>query len=147
MAYCPIRNETLPKLVTKIINTFNSSPPRQDGHHATGDIFKCIFMNEKSCILIEIPPKFVPKVRLTSQSIDKSVLIQVMAWRQRGNKPLTEPMQTQFTDAYMQYNERWVNGDIIPQQELLNKACDCLTHWGRNKIAHILQMIFSIVFF
>ena len=35
-------------------------------------------------------------------SIDcTAALIQVMACRRRGNKPLPEPMLTQFTDAYM----------------------------------------------
>ena len=29
-------------------------------------------------------------------------LVQIMAWHQPGNKPLSEPMLTQFTDAYMQ---------------------------------------------
>ena len=31
----------------------------------------------------------------------KSLLVQVMAWCRQGNKPLPEPMMTQFTDAYM----------------------------------------------
>ena len=35
--------------------------PRQDGRHFPGDIFKCIFVNEKFCISIEISLKFVPK--------------------------------------------------------------------------------------
>ena len=39
----------------------NSSPPRQNGRHFPGDIFKCIFMNEKFCILIQISLKFAPK--------------------------------------------------------------------------------------
>ena len=26
-----------------------------------------------------------------------------MAWHQKGNKPLSEPMLTQFIDAYMQH--------------------------------------------
>ena len=30
-------------------------------------------------------------------------LVQVMAWRWVGNKPLSELMLTWFTDAYMQY--------------------------------------------
>ena len=39
----------------------NSSPPGQNGCHFTDDIFRCIFVNEKSCILIKILLKFVPK--------------------------------------------------------------------------------------
>ena len=30
-----------------------------------------------------------------------SALFRVMAWHQTGNKPLPEPMMTQFTDAYI----------------------------------------------
>ena len=52
------------------------------------DNFKCIFMNENDKILIRISLKFVPR----SQIDDKSALVQVMAWRQRGDKPLPEPM-------------------------------------------------------
>ena len=32
--------------------TINSSPSGQNGPHSTDDIFTCIFMNEKFCILI-----------------------------------------------------------------------------------------------
>ena len=56
-------------------------------------------MNEKSCILIWISLKFVPKGPIDN----KSALVQVMAWRRKGDKPLLEPMLAQFTDAYMQH--------------------------------------------
>ena len=46
---------------TDIINFINSSPSEQNGCDFTDDIFICIFMNEKFCILIKIPLKFVPK--------------------------------------------------------------------------------------
>ena len=39
----------------------NSSPPGQNGGHFAEDIFSCIFLNEKFCILIKISVKFVPK--------------------------------------------------------------------------------------
>ena len=35
--------------------------PGQDARHFADDNFKCIFVNEKFCILIEISLKFVPK--------------------------------------------------------------------------------------
>ena len=56
-------------------------------------------MSEKFCILIQMSLKFVPKGPIDQ----KSVLVQVMAWRRTGDKPLSEPMLTQFTDAYMQH--------------------------------------------
>ena len=40
---------------------FNSSPPGQDVRHFADDIFRCIFENEKFCILNKISMKFVPK--------------------------------------------------------------------------------------
>ena len=34
---------------------------------------------------------------------NKAALVQVMAWRRTGDKPLPESMRTQFTDAYMRH--------------------------------------------
>ena len=42
---------------------------------------------------------FVP----TSLVDNNPALVQVMAWRQTGDKPLPEPMLTRFTHAYMQH--------------------------------------------
>ena len=61
------------------------------------DIFKWIFMNEKLLILIRISLKFVPKGPI----VNKSALVQVMAWRRTGDKPLTEPMLDEFAVAFM----------------------------------------------
>ena len=58
-------------------------------------------MNEKFCILIKIWLKFVPK-----GLIDNNLaLIKIMAWRRIGDKPLSEPMLTQFTDIYVALRE------------------------------------------
>ena len=35
------------------------TPPGQNGRHFADNIFRCIFLNEKICILIEISLKFV----------------------------------------------------------------------------------------
>ena len=59
------------------------------------NIFKYIFLNE----IVRISLKFVPKGPIDN----KSALVQVMAWRRTGDKPLPEPMLTQFTDAYMRH--------------------------------------------
>ena len=63
------------------------------------DLFKCIFVNEKFCSLIKISLKFVPKGPINNNQ----ALVQIMAWRWIGGKPLSEPMLTQFTDAYMRH--------------------------------------------
>ena len=63
------------------------------------DIFKYIFVNEKFCILIDISLKFVSK----GQIINIPALVQIMTWHRIGDKPLSEPMLTQFNDTYMQH--------------------------------------------
>ena len=63
------------------------------------NIFKCIFLNENDRIVISISLKFVPR----SPIDNKAALVQVMAWHWTGDKPLSEPMLTQFTDAYMRH--------------------------------------------
>ena len=47
--------------------------------------------------------KFVPKGPIDN----KPALVQIMAWRRIGDKPLHEPMPTQFTDLYGTRG-RWV---------------------------------------
>ena len=63
----------------------------------TDDNFKCIFLNKNDRILIRIWLKFVPK----SPIDNVPALVQVMAWRRTGNKPLPGPIPIQFTDAYI----------------------------------------------
>ena len=63
------------------------------------DIFKCIFLNENDRIPIQISLKLVPRTPIDNTP----ALVQVMAWRRTGDKPLHEPMMNQFIDAYMHH--------------------------------------------
>ena len=76
-----------------------SSPPGQDGCHFANDIFKRIFVIENVTISIQISLKFV----LRDSNDNKSALVQVMAWRRTGDKPLPEQMLTKCPDAYMRH--------------------------------------------
>ena len=69
----------------------------QNGPHFVDNIFKCIFLNENIWILIKISLKFVPKGPVNNILS----LFQIMACRQPGNKPLSEPILAWVTDAYM----------------------------------------------
>ena len=61
------------------------------------DIFSYIFLKENGINSIQISLNFVPR-----SSIDnKPALVQIVAWRWIGDKPLSAPMLTWFTDAYM----------------------------------------------
>ena len=87
---------------------FNSLRLRQNRRHFADNIFKCNFLNENVWIPIEISLKFVPKGPINNIP----ALVHIMAWRQTGDKPLSEPMMTQFNDAYMRHTAS-VNSSMI----------------------------------
>ena len=60
--------------------------PRNNGRHFP-DIFKYIFLNENVWISIDFS-LFVPKGQINNIP----ALVQIMAWRRPGDKPLCEPM-------------------------------------------------------
>ena len=66
----------------------NSLRPRVNIRPFADDIFKCIFLNENESILLRISLKFIPKFRINNIP----ALVQIMAWRRPGDKPLSEPM-------------------------------------------------------
>ena len=71
----------------------------KNGRHLADDIFRCIFLNEKICVMIKNSLKFVPM-----DSVDNNpALAQMMAWRRIGDKPWSEPILTQSIDAYMRH--------------------------------------------
>ena len=73
----------------------NSLRPRQNRHHFVDSVFKCNFFNENVWIAIKISLKFVPKSPINNIP----ALVQILAWRLTGDKPLSEPMMTQFNDV------------------------------------------------
>ena len=66
----------------------NSLRPRQNGRHFADDTFKHILMNENVRIEINTSLKFVPKGLINNIP----ALVQIMAWRQLGDRPLSDPM-------------------------------------------------------
>ena len=81
---------------------FNTLRPRQYGRHFP-DIFKCIFLNENVCILIKISLKFVPKGPINNIP----ALVQIMAWRRSGDKPLSEPMMVSLMTHICVTRPQW----------------------------------------
>ena len=75
----------------------NTLRPRPNGRHFPADSFKCIFLNENAWFAIKISLKFVPKGSINNIP----TLVQIMAWRRPGDKPLSEPMLVCFTEAYI----------------------------------------------
>ena len=79
--------------------------PRQNGRHFADDTFKCIFMNENVRISINISLKFVPK-GLTNNI---PALVQILAWRRPGDKPLCEPVMVNLLTHICVTRPQWVN--------------------------------------
>ena len=78
----------------KLINTLR---PRQNGRRFADDTFERIYLNENIRIPIKISLKFVPKV--TNNTIQ--ALVQIMAWRRPGDKPLSKAMMICLHSASM----------------------------------------------
>ena len=79
--------------------------PRQNGRHFPDDIFKWIFLNENVWISINISLKFVPRGPINNIP----TLVQVMAWRRPGDKPLSEPMMVRLPAHICVTRPQWVN--------------------------------------
>ena len=63
-----------------------------DRDHFPDDIFKWIFLFEKVGFLTKIQLKFVSRSKINNIP----ALVQIMAWRRAGDKPLSEPMMVRL---------------------------------------------------
>ena len=72
-------------LIRILINTLR---PKQNGRHLADDTFKRISLNENVRISIKISLNFVPYGPINNIL----ALVQIVAWRRSGDKPLSEPM-------------------------------------------------------
>ena len=84
--------------------SINTLRPRQNGRHFADDIFKCIFLNENAGISLKISLKFVPKIWINNIQ----ALVQIMAWRRPGDKPLSEPMMDNLLTHIWVTRPQWV---------------------------------------
>ena len=111
----------------QVTSQFNTLRPRQNGRHFADDIFKCIFLNENVWIPIKISLKFVPKGQINKIP----ALVQIMAWRRPGDKPLSEPM---VVIVYSPYYRPFpsVNGQGASDAELWRFRC-CLSDQAVDK--------------
>ena len=95
----------------------NTLRPRQNGRRFADDTFKCIFLNENVHISIEISLKFVPKGPINNIP----PLVQIMAWRRSGEKPLSEPMMASLLTHICVTRPQWVKSMFLPHS--WSKCC------------------------
>ena len=109
-----------PFLRSQCINTLR---PKQNGRHFPDDIFKWIFLNENVWISINISLKFVPRGPINNIP----TLVQVMAWRPSGDKPLSEPMMVSLPTHMCVTRPQWINNYQI------NGCLICpVKNWSQN---------------
>ena len=87
------------------VYSLNSLRPRQNGRHFADDTFNRIFLNENVWIPIKISLKFVPRGPVSNIPS----LVQIMAWRRPGDKPLSEPVMVSLLMHICVARPQWVN--------------------------------------
>ena len=92
------------KVFENYIFEINTLGPRRNEQHFEDDIFKRIFFNENVWIAIKISLKFVPK----GPTDNIPALVQIMAWRRSGDKPLSEPMMVTLPTHICVIRPQWV---------------------------------------
>ena len=81
---------------------------RDEMNNISQTTFKRIFFNENVLISIKISLKFVP-----NGPIDNiPALVEIMAWRRSGDKPLTEPMMVSLPTHICVTRPQWVNSTL-----------------------------------
>ena len=100
--------------------------PRQNGRYFPDDIIECIFLKENVLIPIKISLKLVPKSPINNIS----ALVQIMAWRQPGGKPLSEPMLVRLPTHICVTRSQWVN--YIQFHNGAWHGLQCVNTWFKN---------------
>ena len=120
--------------------TVNTLRQRQNGRHFADDTFRCIFLNENMLISIKISLKFVPKGQINNIPS----LVQIMAWRWPGNKPLSKPRMESLLTHICVTQPQWFN-TLRQRQNRQHFADGVFKPISFNNIVLILMKI-SLVF-
>ena len=110
------------------IYAINTSRPRQNGRHFPDDIFKWFILNENIWISIDISLKFVATGRINNIP----ALVQIMAWRREGDKPLSEPMILSLLTQMFVARHQWVENKMDKAStniHLVSTKCVILMTW------------------
>ena len=97
----------------------NTLRPRKNGRHFPDDTFKWIFLVENVWISINISLKFVPRGPINNIP----TLVQVMAWRRPGDKPLSGPMMVRLPTHICVTQPQWVKWDWAGSGTVVDMWC------------------------
>ena len=102
-------DHTLVSLHKEIVNTLR---PRHNGRHLADDVLKWNFLNENVWIPIKISLKFVTKGQIDYIP----ALVQIIAWRRPGDKPLSEPMMVRLSTHICVTRPQWDNNTHVAKR-------------------------------
>ena len=111
----------------------NSLRPRQSERHFADDIFNYISLIENIWIPIKISLKFFPM----GPNNKIPALVQIMAWRHPGDKPLSEPMIYSLPTHICVTRPQWVTRqDLMPGSGLLcQQKLNCNSQTSTSKFS------------
>ena len=96
--------------------------PRQNGRRFADDTFKRIFLDKNARISIKISLKFVPMGPINNNP----ALVQIMAWRRPGDKPLSEPMVVSLLTHKCVTRPQWLKKPYAPRFSFFNVLSECV---------------------
>ena len=124
----------------------NTLRPSQNARHFADDIFKCIFLNINVWISLKISLKFVPKFPIDNIP----ALVQIMAWRWPGAKPLPEPMMVSLLTHICVTRSQWVKPSTASTINTSSADVQATTNDASLSAGTVLTMkvcmFFSIIF-
>ena len=104
LVFLALTHRNVPFVSVLLCHWVNTLSPRQNGRHFADDIFKCIFLNESAPISRKKALKFVPELLINNIP----ALVQIMAWRRSGDKPLSEPMMVNLPTHICVSRPQWL---------------------------------------
>ena len=121
------------KHVIGVKHVLNTLRPRQNGRHFPDDNFECIFFNETVWISIKISLKFVP----TGLINNIPALVQIMAWRRPGDKPLPDQWWLCYWRIYASLGLNKLKR--ITYLTTHTHALRCCSAWGDNPSSQAIR--------
>ena len=127
-------------------HAINPLRPRQNGRRFADDTLNRIFLNENVKISIKISLKFAPKGPINNIP----ALVQIMAWRRPGDKPMMVSSTTHICVTRPQWVNWLWNGTSINMADIKQNFCNfawtslSFNRWAclsevMTKIHHIIK--------
>ena len=100
--------------------------------HFADNILKCIFLNENIWIPTKISLNYVPYGLIDNMA----ALVQIMAWRRPGDKPLSGPMMVRLLTHICVTQPQWVKGHGKNKEFYEGFLLDTLHESSKDLIAY-----------